>query len=206
MYVPTHFQQTDHARLFDFMEQHSFALLVSQRADEPFATHLPILLDRTQGEFGTLIGHIARANPHHQALPGVSLCVFSGPHVYVTPTWYKATNVVPTWNYQAVHAYGTIEWIEDHRETVEVVQDYVSTYERSQPEPWSVAEGDAFVDKLAQSVVAFQFRITRLEGKWKLSQNQPRDRREKVIAALERRSDENSQAIARAMREIMSPG
>ncbi len=206
MYIPAHFQQTDLGQLFDFIERHSFALLVSQLDGEPFATHLPLLLDRTQGEFGTLVGHLARANPHGRVTDGVSLCVFSGPHVYVTPAWYEAEHVVPTWNYQAVHAYGTIEWLDDHAATVEVVRDYVTTYERTRTQPWSVAAGDPYVDKLAQAVIAFRFRVTRLEGKWKLSQNQPHERRAKVIAALEHRPDENALAIAQAMREALSRG
>jgi len=199
VYIPAHFAETDQQKLCDFIEQNSFGLLVSQLGGEPFATHMPLLLDRQAGPHGTLIGHMARANPHWQATDRHVLAVFSGPHVYVSPTWYQAENVVPTWNYVAVHAYGAFQLVTDHAETVSIVEQYVERYERSLPRPWTVAPGDAFVDKLAKAVVAFRIEITRLEGKWKLNQNQPLERRERVVAALQKRTDENSQAIAELM-------
>src|SRR5438874_6033211 len=104
MYIPHAFAETDRTRLHDFIEQHSFGLLVSQFDGQPFASHLPFLLERTAGPKGCLIGHMARANPQWQQLGGQSgLAIFSGPHVYVSPTWYESEQVVPTWNYVAVH-------------------------------------------------------------------------------------------------------
>src|SRR5580658_7964071 len=126
MYVPAHFSQTDSTRLFDFMEQNSFGLLVSQLGGEPFATHLPLLLDRQAGPSGTLIGHVARANPHWQTTDRNVLAIFSGPHAYISPSWYEADNVVPTWNYLAVHVYGRLEIEDDHAATVQIVRDYVA--------------------------------------------------------------------------------
>ena len=103
MYVPSHFAESDPATLHDFIERYSFGLLVSQVDAVPFATHLPFLLDRTAGPHGMLIGHMARANPHWESLRDqTALAVFSGPHAYISPTWYAAANVVPTWNYTAV--------------------------------------------------------------------------------------------------------
>jgi transcriptional regulator len=203
MYVPAHFAQTDRNTLFEFVEQNSFGLLVSQLEGEPFATHLPLLLDRTAGPGGTLIGHVARANPHWQTTDRNVLVVFSGPHAYISPSWYEAENVVPTWNYLAVHAYGTLEIVEDHDDTVQIVRDFVTFYEKSLPRPWTISPGDAFVDKMARSVVAFRIEIHRLEGKWKLNQNHPRERRQKVIDALSQRPDENSQAIAASMAQSL---
>jgi transcriptional regulator len=203
MYVPAHFSQTDRSRLFEFMEQNSFALLVSQWGGEPFATHLPLLVDRTAGPGGTLIGHVARANPHWQTTDRNALVVFSGPHAYISPSWYEAENVVPTWNYLAVHAYGKLQIVEDHDATLAIVQDFVAFYEKSLPRPWTISEGDAFIDKMAKSVVGFRIEISRLEGKWKLNQNHPRERRQKVIDALSQRRDENSLAIAAWMAETL---
>ncbi len=203
MYVPPHFSQTDPDTLFEFMEQNSFGLLVSQLGGEPFATHLPFLLDRQSGPHGTLIGHVARVNPHWQTTDRNVLAIFSGPHAYISPSWYETENVVPTWNYAAVHAYGSLQIVEDHAATVEIVQDFVAFYEKSMPRPWSVSQGDAFIDKLARSVVAFRIEISRLEGKWKLNQNHPRERREKVTDALSLRHDENSQAIAALMAQSL---
>src|ERR1700759_3803266 len=109
MYVPSHFAETDLATLHDFIERYSFGLLVSQVDGQPFGTHLPFLLDRS-APHGTLIGHMARANPHWQSLrEQPALVVFAGPHAYISPTWYEAANVVPTWNYTAVHVSGHAE-------------------------------------------------------------------------------------------------
>lgn len=201
MYIPSHFAETDREKLFEFIERHSFGLLISTLEGEPFATHLPLLLDRTAGPNGTLVGHMARANPHWKTTDRKALVILSGPHAYVSPSWYEAENVVPTWNYTAVHVYGTFELVEDHAATVQIVRDYVKFYEASLPKPWTIAEQDEFVDKLAGAVVGFRIPIERIEGKWKLNQNHPRERREKVIRALSAQGDENSLAIAELMRE-----
>ena len=203
MYVPAHFSQSDSVRLFEFMEQNSFGLLVSQLDGQPFATHLPLLVDRSTGPRGTLVGHVARANPHWQMTDRNVMVVFSGPHAYISPSWYEAENVVPTWNYLAVHAYGRLQIVEDHAASVEIVQDFVAYYEQSMPRPWTIAPGDAFIDKLVRSVVCFRIELNHLEGKWKLNQNHPRERRQKVINALGQRHDENSQAIAAQMAETL---
>jgi transcriptional regulator len=206
MYVPAHFAQTDPARLFDFIEQNSFGLLISQLDGEPFATHLPLLLDRTAGPHGTLIGHVARANRHWQTTDRNVLVVFSGPHAYISPSWYQAENVVPTWNYLAVHAYGNLQIIEDHAASLEIAQDFVAFYEKSMPRPWTVSPDDSFIDKMVRSVVCFRIELIRLEGKWKLNQNHPRERREQVVKALSQRPDENSQAITKLMEETLYGG
>lgn len=201
MYVPALFQEADQARLFDFIEQNSFGILASQGTGELVASHLPLLLDRQAGSHGTLIGHMARANPQWQMLQRDVLAIFSGPHAYISPTWYQAENVVPTWNYVAVHVYGALQIVAEHDETVRIVQDFVRFYEQSMPTPWSIEDGDEFIDKLARAVVGFRIPISRIEGKWKLSQNQPLERRQKVVKALQARADENSQSIASLMAE-----
>src|SRR5262249_55086886 len=107
MYIPAAFQETDQARLFECIEQNSFGLLISQVDGQPLATPLPFLLDRAAGPHGTLLGHVAATNPQwRHAEDQAVLAVFSGPHVYVSPSWYEADNAVPTWNYVAVHVYG----------------------------------------------------------------------------------------------------
>src|SRR5262245_58623650 len=113
MYITAAFAESDLTRLHDFIGQNSFGLLVSQVDGLPFATHLPFLLERTTGEHGTLVGHMARANPQWREASGQTvLTIFSGPHVYVSPTWYEDEQVVPTWNYAAVHVYGRARVIE----------------------------------------------------------------------------------------------
>ncbi len=207
MYIPPAFVEEDLSTLHAFIERHSFGLLVSQHAGSPFATHLPLLLDRTSGQFGTLLGHVARANPQWQQIVGQQvLAVFSGPHVYVSPSWYEAENVVPTWNYVAVHAYGKVQLVEDQEGLLDIVRNSVEVYERSMPRPWTLGEHDTFVDRLLMQIVGFRFEIERLEGKYKLSQNHPLERREKVVRALAGRGDENSTTIAALMRQQLEFG
>lgn len=197
MYVPAAFAETDLAKLHDFIEQNSFGLLVSQVDGVPFATHLPFLLERATGPHGTLVGHMARANPHWQELEGqTALAIFSGPHAYISPTWYEAEQVVPTWNYTAVHVYGRAQTIEDEPGLLDIVQRSVWFYEQSMPRPWSFDGTDTFAKRLLTQIVGFRIEIDKIEGKWKLNQNQPMERRKKVVRALNEQGGENAQAIA----------
>jgi transcriptional regulator len=202
MYVPQWFARTEPAELFAFMEAHSFALLVSARDDAPFATHLPLLIEREAGPHGTLVGHMARANPHWRDLDGHPvLAVFSGPHAYISPTWYEAEGTVPTWNYVAVHATGTFRLLDDPTAVTDIVARTVALYEAHMPTPWRVDTGAEYVRKLVNGIVGFRIEVDRLEGKWKLNQNHTPERRTMVIAALEQSSDPDAHEIARQMRE-----
>ena len=201
MYVPPHFAETDTAKLFDFIEAHSFGLLVSQADGRPFASHLPLLLDRHAGPHGALRGHLARANPQWRTAPGQEvLAVFSGPHAYISPTWYEAERVVPTWNYVAVHVYGTFRLVEEREALLGIVRDMVRFYERPLPRPWDFDPTTEYATKMLQGIVGFRVEVTRIEGKWKLGQNHPEERREKAARALEQYQDENSRAVAELMR------
>lgn len=201
MYVPPHFAVTDRAALHDFIEAHSFGLLVSEVGGTPFATHLPFLLDRDRGPHGVLIGHVARANPHWKELAArPALAVFSGPHAYVSPRWYEAENVVPTWNYVAVHATGRAVLVEEQGELLDIVRRSVNVYEAGEPHPWALDTSGPFVERLLEQIVGFRFEIDALEGKWKLNQNHTADRRAKVVRALDARGGERARAIADLMR------
>lgn len=207
MFVPPAFLESDLPTLHGFIERNSFGLLVSQHDGSPFATHLPFLLERNSGDFGTLLGHVARANPQwEQCLGQQVMVVFTGPHAYVSPTWYEAEHVVPTWNYVTVHAFGQVQLVEDQLGLHDIVRRSVEVYERSMPRPWSLGESDTFVERLLKQIVGFRIEIERLEGKWKLNQNHPVERREKVVRALSERGDENSSAIAALMRQQLGEG
>ena len=117
MYIPAAFRESNTARLHEFMREHSFALLTSHSACGLVASHLPLLVDATRGSLGTLAGHFAKANEQVADAGAESLAVFSGPHAYISPTWYQTPNTVPTWNYVAVHAYGVLRLIEDKAHT-----------------------------------------------------------------------------------------
>src|SRR5436309_15160351 len=147
MYIPAAFAETDLTRLHDFIGQNSFGLLVTQVEGLPFATHLPFLLERPAGPHGTLVGHVARANSQWREAAGqTALAIFSGPHAYVSPTWYEAEQVVPTWNYAAVHVYGRVQIIQDESALLGIVQEMVRVYEQAMPRPWSF-ESTMFVKR-----------------------------------------------------------
>jgi transcriptional regulator len=204
MYIPAAFAECDLTKLHDFMEQNSFGLLVSQIDGSPFASHLPFLLERRSGPQGCLIGHMARGNPQWEQASGQAvLAIFSGPHAYISPSWYEAAQVVPTWNYVAVHAYGNLQVIEDHDALLELVQKMVQVYEQRMPRPWSIGSPSTFVDRMLTQIVGFRIPIERIEGKWKLNQNHPVERRKKVIRNLQERDDENSQAVAAIMTAML---
>lgn len=204
MYVPPAFAQSDLPTLHSFIERHSFGLLVSPLGRSPFGSHLPFLLRRDAGPHGTLVGHMARANPHWQGLAGqTALVVFAGPHSYVSPSWYEASNVVPTWNFTAVHVTGTAEIVQGGEELRGILQETVGVYERNMPNPWSFDDSGTFAERMMAQIVGFRIPIERIEGKFKLSQNQPVERRTKVVRALEERDDENARGVARLMRESL---
>jgi transcriptional regulator len=204
MYLPAAFAEPDLTRLHHFIEQNSFGILVSQVEGLPFATHLPFLLDRTAGPHGTLVGHMARANPQWREAGGqTALAIFSGPHAYISPTWYEAEQVVPTWNYTAVHAYGRVEVVEDNGALLEIVQRSVRAYERAMPRPWSLGPSSPFVERLLAQIVGFRIEVEKIEGKFKLNQNHPAERRKKVVRALQQRGGENAQAVAALMQAML---
>ncbi|HVZ47409.1 MAG TPA: FMN-binding negative transcriptional regulator [Gemmatimonadaceae bacterium] len=180
MYTPPSFAEADLATLHAYVEAHPFATLVTATDGEPFATHLPLVLDRSRGPFGALLGHLARANPHaRQLLTGRAhrgLAIFSGPDAYVTPGWYptKAEHgrVVPTWNYVAVHAAGVVtphddpEFLRPHLEAL------TARHERDRGGSWRVTDApEEFLAQQMRAIVGIEIAIERLDGKWKMSQN-----------------------------------
>lgn len=173
MYVPQEFVQEDKQVLHAFMREHSFATLITQQAGAPFATHVPLLLHSDEGEHGTLIGHMARANPQWQQFSGVTeaLAIFHGPHAYVSPAWYPGGQGVPTWNYATVHAYGAPRLIEGDDALLGVLKEITGFYESGYEMPWQLDVTNERLKKLTSAIVGFKIPIIRLEGKFKLSQN-----------------------------------
>jgi transcriptional regulator len=202
VYVPQAFANNNLSDLHEFMEKNSFATLVTNHSnDRLVASHIPLLLVRDGSQYGTLLGHIARGNNQWREVKGESLAIFSGPHAYVSPRWYEADQVVPTWNYVAVHAYGPLEIISSQTEFLELLRRMVDTFEEGAENPWTLERSGDVVDKLLAGIVGFRIPITRIEGKWKLSQNHPTERQAKVITALESLQGEDALAIAALMRK-----
>jgi transcriptional regulator len=186
------------------MRCHSFSILTSFGERGAIASHLPLLLDASAGSSGQLLGHMARANPQWRAVEGEVMAIFAGPHAYVSPSWYEELDTVPTWNYVAVHAYGTFHLVEERDGVLDILRRSVGTYEGRRSVPWVFDESTDHVERLLKAIVGFRIDITRLEGKWKLSQNQPEARRRKVANALAESQDEDSKAISALMRDAMS--
>jgi transcriptional regulator len=205
MYVPAAFQVDDPERIAEFIAGHSFATVITQHEGSPFASHVPLLYERDRGEQGVLIGHLARPNPQWQ--PAVdqpdgiaALAILHGPHTYISPTWYGEPNTVPTWNYIAVHATGKLKLIDDHDRLLQLLKRSVDIYEANQPQPWKIEDQDpAFIQKLVGGIVGFEIAIEKLEGKWKLNQNQSPTRRERVIAVLQQSNRQSDIDIGKCM-------
>ena len=206
--MPSHFKTSDRAAIARLMHDHPFATLVTPATPEPFVSHLPLLLIAGCEPHGTLIGHVARANPHWQHAGGVeSIAIFHGPHAYVSPTWYaEPAKAVPTWNYAAIHAHGTIDVIGDPAEARGVLDALVQRFEAGRDAPWQFAMPERQRDALVGAIVAFRLRIRRLAAKFKLSQNRPVDDRARVAAALDNEGYADAASVATWMRTYSGLG
>jgi len=210
MYIPKLYREDDLPVLHQLMQTYSFATLVTQHDGAPYATHLPLTLCPEQGTYGTLLGHMARANPQWCDFAADSeqevLVIFQGPHAYVSPSWYTVQPSVPTWNYAAVHAYGVPRLIEDAAELYETLQHLVQTYESPRPQPWTLSGPDDFLRKMMRAIVGFSISISRLEGKYKLSQNRSSEDQTQVIQQLASQPEPLDIAVAALMQQRLSSG
>jgi len=202
MYIPKAFEETDRDMLHAFIEAHRFATLITTLDGKPFATRLPLLLDR-DGANGTLIGHVARANPHWRCFDGNcnALASFDGPHAYISPNWYATSPAVPTWNYASVHAYGTPHRIEDPQRVEAIVERLVAIHEAEMPQPWSARMvPHEFKANLLKAIVGFEMVIERIEGKFKFRQNRPIEDQAAMLDALSTSSSARDRELANLIR------
>ncbi|MBD8528449.1 MULTISPECIES: FMN-binding negative transcriptional regulator [unclassified Massilia] len=184
MYIRPDHRFDDPNALFALIEEHALGAWVLGGADGLLANHIPFLLDRERGPHGTLVGHVARANPVWRALAAgsPSLVMFQGPQAYITPNWYpgKAEHgkVVPTWDYAVVHAHGVARAVEDPAWLMDMLDRLTNAQEAAQPAPWKVSDAPrGYIDKLLRAIVGIEIPIDRLEGKLKASQDEAvRDR------------------------------
>lgn len=202
MYTPPAFREDDPAELRRIMREARLSTLVTATAEGLVATPLPLFLDESEGAFGTLYGHLARANPQWRLEPaGDALVVFAGPDAYVSPSWYASKSehgkVVPTWNYAAVHAYGPAEFFEDEPRLRDVVTRLTDIHEKPRAEPWAVTDApETFVGAQLRGIVGVRVPIARIEGKRKMSQNRPEADRQGVAAGLEQSRRESDRQVA----------
>jgi transcriptional regulator len=206
MYVPKAFEETDRSVLHDLIATHPLGAWVIGGESGLVANHIPFEIDRDRGELGTLVAHVAKANPvWRSAAQSESIVIFQGPESYISPSWYatKARDgmVVPTWNYAVVHAHGSARVIHDEAWLHALVARLTARHESAERRPWQVSDAPAdFIAKLVKTIVGIEIPIARLEGKWKTSQNRPDDTRG-IAAGLRQRRDTDADAMAKLVEE-----
>ena len=221
MYLPAHFEETDTTVLQQLIDTHPLATWVcagvasADLADPPadaadlLVNHIPFMIDRDRGPLGTLVGHVARANPVWRR-PGRSVVVFQGPQAYISPNWYASKRdhgkVVPTWNYAAVHAHGQARAIQQRDELLAIVTRLTEIHEGGQTAPWKVSDAPAdFIAQMLNAIVGIEIPIDRLVGKWKVSQNRSAADRSGTRQALQASPREDDRAMATLVGNYPAP-
>jgi len=206
MYLPKGFEETRVDVLHDLIRAHPLGTLVTLNANGLNANHIPFEVDGAPGPYGLLRGHVARANPVWQdcAATSQALAIFHGPQAYISPSWYptklETGMVVPTWNYVVVHAHGELRAIDDREWLRNLVRSLTKTHEANRNEPWQMSDAPAdYIEKQLGAIVGLELTITRLEGKWKVSQNRPTHDRAQLILELSEEGGESSVAMAKLM-------
>jgi transcriptional regulator len=204
MYTPKLYREEDRSKILEFIQQNDFATLVCYDGQRPVASHLLVEVSE-EGERLLVNGHMSRANPLWKTFehnPEV-LVIFQGPHTYISPTWYNHVNV-PTWNYQAVHAYGTPHLVTEHEQAYQLLKRLIDRHERGGHYKMESLPQD-FVEKEIRGVMAFQIEVTGVEANYKLSQNRNDEDYWNIVSQLENREDELSHGVAEAMKRQRPP-
>jgi transcriptional regulator len=191
MYIRPSHQPRDSADVVQVIRQNMFATLVTSSPTGLIATHLPFVFDETLGEHGTLYAHMARANEQGTVVANGSevLVTFTGPHAYISPSWYADRATAPTWDYVAVHCYG-IPRLHDQEESLRNIERLIAVVEAGRLQPWSMQDlSDEEIRMLIWNVVSFEIPVSRLEAKFKLNRGERPDRTADAIAQLEQQGD-----------------
>lgn len=199
MYIPHHYKNENIEEVKDFLTQSSFGILIHTVDGKPWGTHIPLELDMNTGGRDVLIGHLAKANPQWKNFennPEV-LCIFNGPHSYVSSSWYQEEEV-PTWNYIAVHIYGTLKIIEGE-ELMRHLKKLVDKYEMGSKDPIRIENLSKNTMKQVRGVVGFQIEINEIQAAYKLSQGREHDH-SKIIQELGESQNPGSKGIAELMK------
>jgi transcriptional regulator len=203
MYLPKHHEESDLAVLHALIKAHPLGAWVIQSQGELVVNHIPLLLDATRGKYGTLVGHVARANPVWKSFSATSnsIVIFQGVESYISPSWYPSKHahgkVVPTWNYAVVHAHGIPRAIEDRDWLLAHLTQMTNEHESKRALPWKVSDAPPdFIDRLMGAIVGFEIPIEKLVGKWKVDQDSPDADKLGVVAGLLGRGDPQSKEMA----------
>ncbi len=196
MYTPASFRECRPERLHDLIVNHPLGLLVTHGVNGLEVSPVPFLLYADEGNHGVLRAHMAKANPHWKLLVDQAECliVFQGPEGYVTPSWYPSKTathrVVPTWNYATVQVWGNPRVTEEAAWLRRQLDDLTSCHERPRPQPWSVGDAPAeYITNQMKAIIGIEIPISRIEGKWKMSQNKDQADREGVINGMRADAD-----------------
>lgn len=181
------------------MRANPFAIMVSTTADGPFATHIPVVI-RESAEQVLIRGHVAKANPHWKHLQEAPNClmIFHGAHAYISPSNYNTREVVPTWNYGAVHVYGNARVFAETQDLLDMLQDLIPTFEAAYEQQWD-SLSETYRSRMLGHIVGFEIVVTKIEAKFKLSQNRARDEQQKIIDSLSQVNDTAVSATAQLM-------
>jgi len=201
MYIPELYKNEDAEEIRDFIRRNSFAVVVNQTAGKLWATHIPLLLNVTAGGKELLVGHVSKLNPQAESFTNEAevLVIFSGPHAYISSSWYDHENV-PTWNYLAVHVYGTVR-LYNHQEAVLSLKKLVDHFETRSEKPVRIEDLSEKTMREAYGIIAFEIEITGVEAMKKLSQNRDNKNHENIIKELHKTNDNQAIAIAEAMKK-----
>ena len=201
MYIPENYSLTNQAEIHEFLHKNGFVLLINQTLGKLWATHVPLVLDFKSDGTPYLLGHISKANPQHEGFAENNeiLAVFTGPHAYISSSWYDHENV-PTWNYIAVHVYGKIK-IHSHEEAVLGLKKLVDKYEEKSENPIRVENLSEKTMREVRGIIGFEIEITSIEAQKKLSQNRDDKNYKNIISELETLKDPQAKAMAEAMKK-----
>jgi transcriptional regulator len=200
VYIPEYFRVHNQEDAVAFMRANPFAILISTTDAGPFATHLPLFV-RSAEEKIVLRGHVAKANPHWRYLEQQPECltIFHGPHSYISPSNYTAHESVHTWNYGAVHLYGDARIFSSPEALQGVLHDLIQTFEPAYASQWASLD-ESFRERMLKQIVGFEIVVTKMEAKFKLGQNRPREDQANMIASLEKAEDTAVSGLSRLMR------
>jgi len=199
MYIPDIYKNEDQEEIKDFLQKNSFGILVNQTDGKLWATHIPLELDKNEAGKSILVGHISKENPQWKSFNTNSevLAIFSGPHSYISPSWYDHENV-PTWNYTAVHIYGTVKIIEGEALLLSLKK-LIDKYEANSENPIRMEDLSEETMSQAQGIVAFEIEINTIQAVKKMSQNRDAKNYKNIISELEKTGDPNAVAVAKTM-------
>jgi transcriptional regulator len=206
LYIPKYFEINDLSRIKEFLDSYGFGLLINNAQDDLTGTHLPFLYEANEGDKGVLYTHVARNNPQWQSLSPDKkvLAVFSGPHGYISPSWYSSNPAVPTWDYTAIHIYAYPELIEDKEKLNDLLTKTANFYEKQNGTDWKPDFTGDYYQKLAQAIVGIKLKIVDIQASFKLSQNKSAEDKNKVIAALKAKGNPKSMELSELIKKYLN--